>query len=76
MIIASVDCSNIATMNPILCAAQEVKSFPTISLYREGTRLESPYKGKRQLGDLIVFLEMHLDIWNKEKHDSQSKEEL
>ena len=73
---ASVDCSNIARMNPILCAAQEVKSFPTLTIYREGTRLESRYKGKRQLDDLNVFLEMHIGIWKKEKHASEIKEEL
>ena len=74
--IASVDCSNIASMNPILCAAQEVESFPTISLYKEGQKLVSDYKGKRQLEDLTVGLKMHLDIWEKEKHISQSREEL
>ena len=46
--IASADCTNIASHNPLLCSAQGVKSFPTLNIYRDGM-LDSQYRGKREL---------------------------
>lgn len=62
--IASVDCTNIDTINPILCAAEDVKSFPTLAMYRNGKKLESQYKGKRH--EKMIKIKMNCKLINYE----------
>lgn len=50
--IAKVDCT--LSDNKELCSEQEVNGFPTIFIYKDGTKL-SEYNGNRQLDDLYEF---------------------
>lgn len=55
--IAKVDCTVEASKS--LCNDQEVDSFPTLLLYRDGKRI-SEYNGSRSLDDLYEFVMNHL----------------
>lgn len=51
--IAKVDCT--LSNNKELCSAQEVNGFPTIFIYRDGTKM-AEYNGDRSLDDLLAYV--------------------
>lgn len=55
--IAKVDCTMETSKS--LCNDQEVDSFPTLILYRDGKKI-SEYNGSRSLDDLYEFVMNHL----------------
>lgn len=53
MKIAKVDCT--LSENKDLCSEQDVNGFPTIFIYRDGSKL-GEYTGTRTLDDLVEFV--------------------
>lgn len=51
--IAKVDCT--LSGNKDLCSEQDVNGFPTIFIYRDGSKL-AEYTGSRTLDDLVEFV--------------------
>ncbi|XP_069692492.1 thioredoxin domain-containing protein 5 homolog isoform X2 [Periplaneta americana] len=55
--IAKVDCT--LDMNKELCSEQEVDGFPSLYLYKDGSKV-AEYTGSRNLDDLYEFVAKHL----------------
>ncbi len=66
VVIAKVDCTSDDNVNKDLCNKHEVNGFPTLNLYKNGKKVEE-FNGKRELDDLVAFVE---------KHSKDAKDEL
>jgi thioredoxin domain-containing protein 5 len=59
--IAKVDCTSDDNKNKELCSEQGVNGFPTLHLYKDGEKV-AEFSGKRELDDLVKFINKHRDV--------------
>lgn len=57
--IGHVDCTADGNTNRELCSAHGVNGFPTLNIYKDGQKADE-YNGKRDLEDLVAFVEKQL----------------
>lgn len=72
--IGHVDCTADDNANRELCSTHGVNGFPTLNIYKDGEKAEE-YSGKRDMADLIAFIEKHL-AQEAEAKDPEVKDEL
>jgi len=70
--VGHVDCTADGNANRELCSEHGVNGFPTLNIYKDGEKAEE-YSGKRDLADLVAFIEKHLAAPAEEK---EGKDEL
>lgn len=69
--IGHVDCTADDNANRELCSKHGVNGFPTLNLFKDGVKAEE-YNGKRDLAELVAFIEKHLAA----KPEAEAKDEL
>jgi thioredoxin domain-containing protein 5 len=71
--VAHVDCTADGNANRELCSAHGVNGFPTLLIFKDGEKVDE-YNGKRDMDDLVAFIEKNLAAPVEEEKEAEEKE--